>query len=224
MNGALTASPAPLGGGVRLLRDRLCDAGEVTSRTARSPRTNPLVRREQILDAAILVFGTLGFRQGSLKDVAARVGLSVQGVLHHFPSKEILLLETLDRRNELRVDALDRVAADEGVIAMLQLVLRENLQNPGLMRLFVTLAAEATDELHPAHDYFVRRYAAFHDRLRVAYETDVALGRAQQADPDHIAAHLVAVSDGLQLQYLLNRDMDLLASFDAAVAHLKPPS
>ncbi|MGO7983453.1 TetR/AcrR family transcriptional regulator, partial [Rhizobium johnstonii] len=67
----------------------------MVTRAERAPRTDPSIRRTQILDAAVDVFGKQGYRNGSLRDVADAVGLSIQGVLHHFPSKEELLLEVL---------------------------------------------------------------------------------------------------------------------------------
>ena len=48
-------------------------------------------RRQQIVDAAVEVFSSVGYRKGSLRDVANKVGLSQAGVLDHFPSKEHLL-------------------------------------------------------------------------------------------------------------------------------------
>ncbi len=65
---------------------------------ARSGRSVAEVRRAEIVDAAVDVFGRLGFRQGSVREVAAAVGLTVQGVLYYFPTKEELLMATLERR------------------------------------------------------------------------------------------------------------------------------
>src|SRR5215213_6832549 len=105
--------------------------------TTRAPRTAPRERRAQILDAAIEVFGQQGYRQGSLRDVADAVGLSVQGVLHHFPTKEALLLETLERRSTVRQEPTDKILAEQGVFAFMRFFLQENLARPPLMRLFV---------------------------------------------------------------------------------------
>ena len=43
-------------------------------------------RRQQIVDAAVEVFSLAGYRKGSLRDVADKVGLCQAGLLHHFPS------------------------------------------------------------------------------------------------------------------------------------------
>src|ERR1700754_4744594 len=84
-------------------------------------------RREAILAAANELFAAQGFRGASLSAIAARVGLSEAGVLHHFPSKEHLLLELLDLRHER--DA-ERVAAaidrHERFLDAMEALCREN--------------------------------------------------------------------------------------------------
>ena len=122
------------------------------------------------------VFGRRGYRQGSLKDVADAVGLTVQGVLHHFPTKQRLLMATLDHRTALRSAKMTAIREADGVVALMRYLLADNLAHPGLMRLIVTVSAEATDPDHPAHDYFVRRYRVVHDDLRSAFVAEQAQG------------------------------------------------
>jgi AcrR family transcriptional regulator len=55
--------------------------------------------REAIIDAAIPLFAQQGFRGASLASIAAAAGLTQPGLLHHFRSKEELLLGVLDRRD-----------------------------------------------------------------------------------------------------------------------------
>ena len=57
-------------------------------------------RRDAILVAANEVFATRGFRGASLATIAKRVGMSEPGLLHHFASKEELLLELLKLRDQ----------------------------------------------------------------------------------------------------------------------------
>ncbi|MFD6700943.1 MULTISPECIES: TetR/AcrR family transcriptional regulator [unclassified Microbacterium] len=191
------------------------------TRRIRAARLNPEERRAQILDAAVAVFGRQGYRQGSLKTVADEIGLTIQGLLHYFPTKEELLLAALERRNEADQEALDAAYESGGMLESCRHILRRNLERPGFMRLFVTLAAEATDPEHPAHDYFLRRYRGavlqFKDYLR----RDIRAGRLTQGlDADDAASQVIALMDGLQLQYLLRPGFDLIAAFDAAVAPL----
>ena len=45
--------------------------------------------REEILDVAMQLFGEVGYRTASLREVASRVGISHPGLLHHFASKAV---------------------------------------------------------------------------------------------------------------------------------------
>ena len=57
-------------------------------------------RRAAILAAADEAFAKHGFRGASLATIADSVGLTQPGLLHHFPSKEHLLLEVLRYRED----------------------------------------------------------------------------------------------------------------------------
>jgi AcrR family transcriptional regulator len=186
-------------------------------------RKDPAERRHEIIEAAIEVFGRQGYRQGSLRDVADAVGLSVQGVLHHFATKEALLSAALEQRNVDRSTRIDEIRETQGIVALMRVLLAENLEHPGLMRLYVTLSAEATDPEHPSRDYFLDRYRRTHDMCVAGFQVDVSAGRAPaDLDPEMAATGIVALSDGLQLQYLLRPGMDLLAEYDRLSAAYRP--
>ncbi|MBV8215187.1 MAG: helix-turn-helix transcriptional regulator, partial [Verrucomicrobia bacterium] len=54
-------------------------------------------RRDDILEAAIGVFGRFGFKKTSVDDLAAAAGISKQGLYLHFPSKEAVFLAALQK-------------------------------------------------------------------------------------------------------------------------------
>src|SRR5215207_7104356 len=116
-------------------------------------------RRQEILKAAFEVFSTSGYRAGSLKDVADKVGLTQAGLLHHFPNKEALLEAVLTLRDEESVARTASLTAvgSELLHGMVELV-RYNTTIPGLVALYCILSAEATEPDHPAHRYFQNRY------------------------------------------------------------------
>jgi AcrR family transcriptional regulator len=49
-------------------------------------------RRGEILDAALGVFAEKGYSAGSMRDIAARVGVTEPALYRHFPGKEALFL------------------------------------------------------------------------------------------------------------------------------------
>src|SRR4051794_35478696 len=61
-----------------------------------APTVKGRARREQILYAAQTAFASRGYRGASIAAIAEDVGLSEPGLLHYFPSKATLLLETLE--------------------------------------------------------------------------------------------------------------------------------
>ncbi|GAB3736916.1 TetR/AcrR family transcriptional regulator [Nocardiopsis nanhaiensis] len=155
-------------------------------------------RREQIVDAALEEFAVSGFRGSSLAAVAQRVGLSQQGLLHHFPSKEALLVAVIERRDEVDSAEFD----DLGDPARLTEIVELNSARPGLVRLYALLSAEGTTGDHPAAAYFTDRF----DRLRNRIADSLRDGRdgplPSGATPEQAAALLTAAMDGLQLQWL----------------------
>ncbi|MBZ4016592.1 TetR family transcriptional regulator [Streptomyces purpurogeneiscleroticus] len=52
---------------------------------------------DPVLSAAIGVFVAAGYHGATVREIAARAGMSVPGVYHHYPSKQHLLVATLDR-------------------------------------------------------------------------------------------------------------------------------
>jgi AcrR family transcriptional regulator len=176
----------------------------------RGPYAKTAERRKEILQVALDVFGRSGYRGSSVREIAERVGLSETGVLHHFGGKLALLEAVLAARDHADRDNLDLVN-DSGPQPLRALVAR-NVERPGVVRLFATLSAEATDPDHPAHDFFRDRYA----RVRsVLAERLATTGAGIQ--PVVGAQLIAAVLDGLQTQWLLDEDVDMVAAFDAFI-------
>lgn len=53
--------------------------------------------REEILDAAALLFSTVGYTTTTTRHIAEAVGLRQASLFHYFPRKEMILTELLDR-------------------------------------------------------------------------------------------------------------------------------
>lgn len=166
-------------------------------------------RRQAILEAAVEVFASDGFHKGSLRDVADRAGLSQAGVLHHFPSKNHLVAAVLTwRDDESRQRFVDDVPGGmETVRALVALIEYNQRKTPELVELYATLSAEATSSDHPVHEYFVRRYAWVIGYVQRAFECLAGSGELRaDVDPAAAARWVVALMDGLQIQWLYERD------------------
>jgi len=182
--------------------------GESKPVRARKPRgeyAKSKATRTAILDCALEVFAESGYRSGSLREVATRVGMSEAGLLHHFPSKVKLLEAVLEHRDErsramVPLDSPDGAAILRGLVRLADY----NASVPGVVELYCVLSAEATSVDHPAHAYFVERYALTRRTLEEAFAALAGEGKLRGGmTPRGAAIALIAMMDGLQVQWLL---------------------
>lgn len=165
-------------------------------------------RRKELVDVATQVFARDGYRGATMLQIATACGISRTGLLHHFPTKEKLLEAVLKARDRADSDRLSWADLD-ATTAFLKLVdlVRHNATVPKLITLYAVLSAEAVDPTHPAHNYFVARYLVSCRGLQSVFERARVEGiLVPDADPRALAIDLVALMDGLQVQWLLDPD------------------
>lgn len=177
-----------------------------------SSRVRPATRakREQILKAAVEIFGNKGFANGTLADVAEQVGITHAGVLHHFGSKQKLLLEVLDYRDHADVEDLESKRIPYGPELFVHLVKTAfvNEMRPGIVQAYTVLSAESVTDDHPGRKYFEHRYTVLRKDLSDAFADLCAQeGVTEPAAVAAASAAILAVMDGLQLQWLLHPDV-----------------
>jgi AcrR family transcriptional regulator len=180
-------------------------------------------RRAEILDAAVRDFAEAGFRGGTLRSIAERVGISQPGLLHHFASKEKLLEAVLDHRDDLaRARMGEPLPTGVALLRALIDLVDFNATTPGLVALYAVLSGEGTSPDNPGHEYFRGRYTF----VRALVEDAIRLGQQQgdlRADvkADMAARTVIALMDGLQLQWLFeDSSFDLAAPVRAYVESL----
>ncbi|MEU1971898.1 TetR family transcriptional regulator [Microbacterium sp. NPDC019599] len=182
-------------------------------------------RRARIVADAMALFARDGYGDTSLQDIAAAVGVSKSTLLHHYPTKETLLSAVLAERDRGIPRPLPAPARAADVLRGMPAGARLNAeQAPGLIEVYAVLSCEAVPTSHPAHGYFAERFAGALDLL-------TALLRAAQADgdlprhrdPAFEAVWLVALWDGLQYQWLYDRDgVDVAAHLASHLEDLLP--
>jgi AcrR family transcriptional regulator len=170
-----------------------------------------------ILAAARELFAKRGYRGTSLAAIAEAAGLSQPGLLHHYRSKNAVLLAVLASRDVADSSmSAPQPEAGIGFIEGLAALVAHNESDRQIVALFSMLLGEAVAADHPAHEYFVRRYdevrACFTQNLRDAQEKHAL---APGIDPEALANVLIAALDGLQFQWLLDESVDMSASYAA---------
>lgn len=182
------------------------------ARRARRPRRATAERRAEILRAAAHTFGTKGYKTGSLADVAEQVGITHAGVLHHFGTKEQLLVEVLDYRDKEDVRELAGQHIPDGIDLFHHLVrtARANERRRGIVQGFTVLTGESVTEDHPARDWVIDRYTTL--RGQIVHAVQVVGGPGvTDATATAAANAIIAVMDGLQVQWLLDEPVVQLA-------------
>jgi len=149
-----------------------------------------------------------GYSGSSLAKIAAAAELTTAGLLHHFPSKEDLLIAVLkerDRADGERFQLGDFQGLD--VLDALVELVKANVSTPGLVRAFTVLMGESAAEDHPAGEWFKERYPRRRDNLAEALRLGIQRGEIRpDTDTDAVAAEVIAIMDGLQVQWVLDPD------------------
>ncbi|QAY72707.1 TetR/AcrR family transcriptional regulator [Agromyces protaetiae] len=194
---------------------------------AQRPQARTLERREAVLKAAMKVFGAHGYHKGALVEVAEEAGMTHAGVLHHFGSKEGLLVAMLKYRDGEEAAGVPARAQTEGPAFLKHLVdtVEENTGRRGVVQAYTVLSGESVADGHPAHDYFLGRTEGL--RAKIAGVFGEVTGSTDEQALLDAASTLIAVMDGLQFQWLLDPDtveMPRLVStvIDELVARLTP--
>ncbi|MFE2373646.1 TetR/AcrR family transcriptional regulator [Streptomyces sp. NPDC059398] len=177
----------------------------------RGPYEKGEAKRAEILQAALEIFAAEGYRGTSLRKVAAKCNLSLPGLMHYFDSKEDMLTRVLEARDEAaRIKQIER-----GGSFSAREIMRDGARTPGLVELFVSMAAAAGDPSHPAHAHFSERYPVMRERLAAYLRERMEDGGISDAIPaDRLAVLFIALADGIQLQWLTDRSIDMSQPFN----------
>lgn len=195
--------------------------------TIGEPGSRADATRTQILDTALAAFAENGYRAASIRDIASRCGISHPTLLYHFPSKPDLLMAVLNRRDETDPQGEGfHSLAPRQMLAQLVTIARMNATRRGIVELFAQLSAEASDPDHPAHHYFMDRYATLREALARAYRELADEGAVREGlDPALAASQVVAVMDGLQIQWLLDdASVDMAKALEGVILATLAPN
>jgi len=175
-------------------------------------RTPDLQRRRQLLDALIEEFAEGGIGDRSLREVAGAVGTSHRMLLHHFGSREDLLVAVVEEVERRQMGLLGGLPADpaEGFAAMWADLRPPELRN--LERLFFECYARAAQDEKP----FDRMVSGAVDGWLAEVEAvagaafDPAMARLGLAVARGLLLDLVATNDEAGVDAAANAFADLL--------------
>jgi AcrR family transcriptional regulator len=183
-----------------------------------------VARRQEILDRAIEVFADRGSDRTSMRSIAQEVGVTHAALAHYFGSLEELLVEVY-RESERQGGERRPDAPDATPVEVMRRSAAANREVAGLVQLYSTLVAAALEAGHPAATEFATaRFAGLRNDLAERVRQNQRAGRIRaDLDPSAIAALVIAASDGLQTQWLLDPDAPQDAALTLLDQLLSPP-
>jgi len=176
-------------------------------------------RTDEILKAATKLLGEYGFQGTTLARVADTVGLTEPGVLHYFPSKIHLLQGVLEYHEQKETETYlkkmgDQKKSSAELFKLLEGLVVENKKIPDLIQLFTVLVSESIRGDHPSHNYFVERYRRGREIYIKQFFRLLDPPIRSDVDLNELATLIMAVMDGLQIQWLLDpKKVDMVSTF-----------
>lgn len=204
------------------------DAQVTSARRPGRPKAGSEDKKARILAEALTLFSTRGFAATSLADIARASDISKAGLLHHYSSKDQLLAAVLEERDRRTMSRLpgEAAGAEAALDAWVEMV-AHNQRHPDGVALYTAMSASVIDVEHQAHPWFRHHLMAAIQYLGDSLERGKVAGEVRvDAPSEQIARKLVALSDGLQVQWLCSRadgrcDVDMHSVTAGVVADIK---
>jgi len=189
------------------------DAAPVPDDARRGAYPKGVARRKEILARAIEVFAEKGSERTSLRAIAEAIGISHAALLHYFSSREELLVEVLREREDMYRE-VDSHRDPGEIVGIMHNAAERNASVPGLVSLYTTMLASSLEsDKEYARDYFTTRFESVRHKLITRIEAGQAAGTVRtDLDARAVAALVIAASDGLQVQWLLDPSIDISQS------------
>jgi AcrR family transcriptional regulator len=194
------------------------------SKATRRLQPRGRARREAILAAAVRLFSQRGFRGTGITGLAREVGITHVGLLHHFGTKQQLLLDVVAQRDQAQAELIAHLRGLRGLQALraVRLMGEDSVDDELHVRLFIVLIAENLQPDDPLNAYFRARYARVRQFVANAILTGQNDGDIRaDANPEAIGAEVMSFVAGTNLHWLLDPDaVDVLATLDAYLNRL----
>jgi len=175
-------------------------------------------RKEQIVRATVDCISKFGYHNFSMQDVARTAGVS-KGIIHYY----------FLNKDELMMSVLDKVAGDIERVLQSDMA---NIEDPfQKMEIFVNVCFDvvrSTREYYQVNMDFwtqinqkdevraviARHYAKFRETAAKVVRQGLEAGKFRKVDPAQYGSYVIAVIDGLSLQWLFD---DKVFDYDGMV-------
>ena len=192
-------------------------------REPRGPYAKGISRRQEILDAALDLFAEKGLDGISLSAVGEAVGVTREGMRHYFRSREELLLAVMAAADE-RIREFPVSPDSDTLLSRIIASIDGKATVPGLIALHATLVAGSVASGNAStRAVFTERFENLRAELTRAVEREQARGEIRQdLPPRAVASLLIAASDGLSQQWMLDSRIDIAEGMQLLAKVLLP--
>jgi AcrR family transcriptional regulator len=165
------------------------------------------IRKEQILQAATIVFARLGFYKARMDDIVEEAGLSKGAVYWYFDSKDEIITTILDRFMERSFENFRQISQEDGpvperLISMMHDLAKEIEAISDLMPIIYEFYAVAAREesIRATIDKYFKRYTELLEEL---IKVGIERGELREVSPYEAALSLVSLMEGCMLIWVL---------------------
>lgn len=167
-------------------------------------------RQDEVLDRAICLFRKQGYHRTTMKDLADAMGMQKGSIYYHFPSKEAILTNAIEKLAQVfKTECLamayqEQQPAQERLADMLNYI-RDNGESVGA-NFMVQLALEELAEFPGVKDLIAKYFRAWREAFEHVFKEKYGEQRAPT-----VAEDAVAYLEGVLVMQSIHPDLTALA-------------
>jgi TetR/AcrR family transcriptional regulator, acrAB operon repressor len=164
--------------------------------------------RQDLLDAALLIFSRVGFEAARLEDIASQAGVTRGAIYHHFGGKEELFIALLDDASATSNKAIDQAIASGGsLLQILANIITKTfvlLENDHRFRQVMALSL-GTHNLEELAQRRKNEAEQLVESISQQMQTGIRSGQLREnLDPANAARALLAYQNGYAMLWFSN--------------------
>ena len=188
--------------------------------------------RQTIIDVTTRLFASRGYAGTSLDLIAKEAKTSKSSIFWHFENKEDLLFTVVDKAmSDWEMEAGNLILAEPDPPSQLERLIDEYrnlaMNRPDTLRLLLGLLLETADANENVKKRFRQMYRGYRNSIRLVLEEGLRAGYfSRRVPPEHLSSMVLALFDGLFIQWFLDPDTvpePLFASLKQSVFALVMP-
>ena len=162
----------------------------------------PVEKQNTIIDAALLCFGTNGYKKTSVSDIAAAAGISKALVFHYFGTKKALYLYLVDLCTHIIMNELDEKFDNTVTDFFARIKLAANIEisamkkHPAILSFLDSVYFENDDEVQADIKAILANNESESLRSKIAFEGTDTSKFKDDIDPKLVMKILTLLTDG----------------------------